>query len=50
MASICLQRDVPSAMEVAARGESVSTTVFPNLRFGKTVDPEDRNLPAGASC
>ncbi len=46
----CLQRDVPSAMEVAARGESVSTTVFPNLRFGKTVDPEDRNLQRAPSC
>ena len=44
------QRHVPSAMEVAARGKGVPSTVFPNLRFGKTIHPEDRNLQRAPSC
>ena len=35
---------IPSAMKVAPRGKSVLTTVFPDLRFGQTVHPEDRQL------
>lgn len=39
-----VQRHVPSAMEVAPCGKSVPPTVFPDLRFAKTVHPENRNL------
>ena len=39
-----LQRHIPSAMEVASCGKNVPATVFPDLRFGQTVHPEDREL------
>lgn len=44
------QRHIPSAMEVAPRGKSVPSTVFPDLRLAKTVHPENRNLQWAPVC